>query len=223
MKDAPLLRGPLAIRVVVLFAGLVIVAVAIVCMLESALGLPPWDVLHQGISEHTPLSLGTAAIVVGLLIVAVSWIAGVPPGFGTIANAIVIGAAIDILVAIPWVDSLSGTSLAVRIGLVAAGILLFGVGSAFYIGAGLGAGPRDSMMLVLTRRTGWRIGIVRAAIEITVLIAGLLLGGTAGIGTLALALLVGPSVELSFWALVKLGLAEPGAKPAPEFGPLDVG
>jgi len=111
----------------------------------------------------------------------------------------------------------------VRIGLVAAGILLFGVGSAFYIGAGLGAGPRDSMMLVLTRRTGWRIGIVRAAIEIAVLIAGLLLGGTAGIGTLALALLVGPSVELSFWALVKLGLAAPGAKPAPEFGPLDVG
>ena len=147
------------------------------------------------------------------MIVAVSWFAGVPPGFGTFANAIVIGAAIDILVAIPWVDSLSGTSLAVRIGLVAAGILLFGVGSAFYIGAGLGAGPRDSMMLVLTRRTGWRIGIVRAAIEITVLIAGLLLGGTAGIGTLALALLVGPSVELSFWALVKLGLAEPARSP----------
>ena len=84
-------------------------------------------------------------------------------------------------VAIPAVDSLSDASLAVRIGLVAAGILLFGVGSAFYIGAGMGAGPRDSMMLVLTRKSGWRIGIVRGAIEITVLIAGLLLGGTAGI------------------------------------------
>jgi uncharacterized membrane protein YczE len=223
MKDAPLLRGAFPARLIALFAGLVIVAVAIVFMLESGLGLPPWDVLHQGISEHTPLSLGTAAIVVGLVIVAVSWIAGVPPGFGTIANAVVIGAAIDILVAIPAVDALSETSLPVRIGLVAAGILLFGVGSAFYIGAGLGAGPRDSMMLVLTRRTGWRIGIVRAAIEITVLIAGLLLGGTAGIGTLALALLVGPSVELAFWSLVKLRLASPGAQQASEFGPLDVG
>jgi uncharacterized membrane protein YczE len=79
------------------------------------------------------------------------------------------------------------------------------------------------MMLVLTRRTGWRIGVVRAAIEITVLIAGLLLGGVAGIGTLALALLVGPSVELAFWALVKLGMATPGVQPSETFGPLDVG
>ena len=157
MKDAPLLRGPLAIRVVLLFIGLVIVAVAIVCMLESELGLPPWDVLHQGISEHTPLSLGNAAIVVGLVIVAVSWIAGVPPGFGTIANAIVIGAAIDILVAIPWVDSLSGTSLPVRIGLVAAGNLLFGVDRPSTSGQAW-ARARGLMMLVLTRRTGWRIG-----------------------------------------------------------------
>ena len=96
-----------------------------------------------------------------------------------------------------------------------------GVGSACYIGAGMGAGPRDSFMLALTRRTGWRIGLVRGSIEVAVLLAGLALGGVAGIGTLALALLVGPSVELSFWLLLRLGFADPGTH-APDFGPLEV-
>lgn len=223
MKDAPLLRGALSLRVVALFVGLVLIAVAIVCMLESGFGLPPWDVFHMGIAEHTPLSLGTASVVVGLVIVVVAWIAGAPPGFGTVANAVVIGLTINALVSSRVVNALSDTSLPVRVGLVAAGVLLFGVGSAFYIGAGLGAGPRDSLMMALTRRTGRRIGLVRGAMEIAALIAGLLLGGVAGLGTLALALLVGPSVELSFWLLLKVGLAAPGPRHAPEFGPLDVG
>ncbi len=223
MKDAPLLNGRLPARMVALFVGLVLIAVAVVCMLESELGLPPWDVFHMGIAEHTALSLGTASVVVGLAIVAIAWIAGTPPGFGTIANALVIGLSIDVLVAIPSVDGLSETALPVRVLLVAAGVLLFGVGSALYIGAGLGAGPRDSLMMALTRRTGQRIGLVRGAMEITVLVAGLLLGGVAGLGTLALALLVGPSVELAFWILLKLRLASPGPRHAPEFGPLDVG
>ena len=221
MKDAPLLRGSLLLRLVALFVGLVLIAVAIVAMLESELGVPPWDVLHMGIAEHTPLTLGTAAVVVGLVIVAIAWIGGAPPGFGTIANAVVIGLAIDVFSAIGWVEQLSDASLGVRVGLVALGVWLFGVGSALYIGAGMGAGPRDSFMLALTRRTGWRIGIVRGSIEVTVLVVGLLLGGLAGIGTLALALLVGPSVELSFWLLLRLDLADPGLH-APEFGPLDV-
>jgi uncharacterized protein len=223
LKDAPLLRGGVPLRVGSLFAGLVVVAVAIVSMLESELGLPPWDVFHLGVSEHTPLSLGTASVLVGLVLLGVAWLAGAPPGFATVANAVVIGLTIDVLTALPAVDALSGSPLLARIGLVAAGVLLFGAGSALYIGAGFGAGPRDSMMLALTRRTGWRIGVVRAGIEVTVLVAGLLLGGIAGIGTLALALLVGPSVELSFWVLIRLRLAAPGPRHAPEFGPLDVG
>lgn len=223
MKDAPLLRGSLPARVVALFVGLVAIALAVVCMLESELGLPPWDVFHMGISEHTPLSLGTASVVVGLVIVVIAWIAGAPPGFGTIANAVVIGFSIDVLVAIPAIDGLSASSLPVRMALVAAGVLLFGIGSALYIGAGLGAGPRDSLMMALTRKTGQRIGLVRGAMEITVLVAGLLLGGVAGVGTLALALLVGPSVEIAFWTLLRLRLASPGPRHAPEFGPLDVG
>ena len=182
VKDAPLLTGTLPTRLVALFSGLVAIAIAIVFMLESELGLPPWDVFHMGISEHTPLSLGTASIVVGLAILVVAWIAGAPPGFGTFANAIVIGLTIDLLVRLPAVDALSAASLPVRM-----------------------------LMVVL------------GAIEIAVLIAGLLLGGVAGIGTIALALLVGPSLELAFWLLMRLGMASPGPRHAPEFGPLDVG
>ncbi len=221
MKDAPLLRGNLAVRLVALFGGLVLFGLAIVFMLESGLGLPPWDVLHYGIAEHTPLPLGTVSILVGLIIVAITWLLGTPPGFGTLANAVVIGASIDVLRSFDAIEALSEADQAIRIGLLAAGILLFGVGSALYIGAGMGAGPRDSLMMVLARRTGRRIGLVRGAMEITVLLAGLALGGIAGIGTLALAFLVGPVVELAFWTVVKLGLARPGVHDALEFGPLD--
>jgi uncharacterized membrane protein YczE len=221
VRDAPLLRGGLAIRLVALFVGLLLFGLAIVFMLESALGLPPWDVLHFGIAKHTPLSLGVSGIAVGLVLVVFTWIEGTPPGFGTIANTIVIGVTIDVLRSFDAIDRLSGSALEVRISLLTAGVLLFGVGSALYIGAGMGAGPRDSLMMVLSRRTGQRIGLVRGAMEITVLLSGLALGGIAGIGTLTLALLVGPVVELAFWSLVKLGLATPGSRDAIEFGPLD--
>jgi uncharacterized membrane protein YczE len=221
MKDAPRIRGGLATRSVALFGGLLLFGFAIVLMLESRLGLPPWDVLHYGISLHTPLSLGAAGIVVGLVLVVFTWIEGTAPGFGTIANAIVIGLSIDVLRSFDAVDALSGSSLVTRIALLVTGIVLFGVGSAFYLGAGMGAGPRDSLMMVLSRRTGKRIGLVRGAMEITVLLSGLALGGIAGIGTLALALLIGPVVELAFWSLVRLGLAAPGGRDTVEFGPLD--
>ncbi len=217
-----MLRGSLPFRVVALLFGLILFSAAIVAMLESGLGLPPWDVLHQGIAEHSPLTLGTAGIVAGVVILVVAWAIGVPPGFGTVANTIVIGVGIDVLAALEPVRALSEAGLPARIGLVGAGIALFGVGSAFYIGAGLGAGPRDSLMLAITRRTGRRIGVVRAGIEISVLVVGIVLGGTAGLGTLALALLVGPCVEGCFWLVQRVGLAEAVPSPIPEFGPLDV-
>jgi uncharacterized membrane protein YczE len=221
MKDAPLLRGNLTVRLVALFGGLPLFSLAIVLMLESKLGLPPWDVLHSGIAAHTPLTLGTVSILVGLVIVAVSWVAGTPPGVGTIANAVVIGVAINLLGSIEAIRDLSNSTLEVRVILLAIGILLFGAGSALYMGAGLGAGPRDALMLTLSRRTGVRIAIVRGVMEATVLLTGVLLGGDAGIGTIALAVLVGPVVELSFWLLLKLGLAAPRSLQEIEFGPLD--
>ena len=104
------------------------------------------------------------------------------------------------------VQELATWPLAPRIALVFLGLLCFGVGSAFYIGANLGAGPRDSLMLVGSRRTGLRIGAMRAMIEISVLLIGFLLGGTVGLGTLAFAALIGPSVEASFWLVTRLHL-----------------
>src|SRR3990170_2508678 len=208
MKEPPRLRGGLALRAPSLFLGLVLIAVAIVSLLESGLGLAPWDVFHLGVAEHSPLTIGTASIVVGLVVLCVSWGLGQPPGFGTVANAIVIGLVVDVLLSVGWIAELSERGLPLRAGLLAAGVALFGLGTACYIGAGLGAGPRDSLMLVLSRRTGVRIAVVRASIEITVLVTGWALGGTAGIGTLAVAFLLGPSVEGSFWLFVRLGLAE---------------
>jgi len=208
MKETPRLRGGLALRVPSLFLGLVLIAVAIVSLLESGLGLAPWDVFHLGVAEHSPLTIGTASVVVGLVVLFVSWGLGQPPGFGTVANAIVIGVVVDALLSVGWIAELSERGLPPRAGLLAAGVALFGLGTACYIGAGLGAGPRDSLMLVLSRRTGVRIAVVRASIEITVLVTGWALGGTAGIGTLAVAFLLGPSVEGSFWLFVRLGLAE---------------
>jgi uncharacterized membrane protein YczE len=208
MKDAPRLRGGLALRVLALFLGLFLIAVAIVCLLESRLGLAPWDVLHLGLARHSPLTIGTASVVVGLIVLFVAWAAGQPPGFGTVANAIAIGVFVDLLLSMGSVSRLSDGPLAERGLLLVAGVVVFGIGSAFYIGAGLGAGPRDSLMLVLSRRTGVRIAVVRACLEISALAVGFLLGGTVGVGTVLVALLLGPSVEGSFWLFRRVGLAD---------------
>jgi uncharacterized protein len=209
MKDAPRLKGGLALRVPSLFVGLAIMAAAIVSLYESGLGLAPWDVFHLGLAAHTPLTIGTASIVTGLAVLFLAWALGQPPGFGTVANAIVIGAVTDAFLALTWVSDLAEAGLAVRGGLLVLGVVLFGLGTACYIGAGLGAGPRDSLMLVLARRTGVRIAIVRSSLEIVAIAVGWALGGTFGIGTVAVALMLGPSVEGSFWLFVRLGLAEP--------------
>jgi uncharacterized membrane protein YczE len=212
VKAHPRIRGGFAIRLVSLVFGLFLFALAIVLTLESRLGLWPWDVLHQGIARHTPLSFGLANVVVGVAVLFVAWALGGKPGLGTLANATLIGLFIQGLTSIGGVSNLAHSSLGVRVCLLAAGIALAGPGSAFYIGADLGAGPRDTLMLVGARRTGRRIGLVRATIELGALVAGIVLGGTFGVGTVAYALSVGPVVEAGFWLLSRSRLAveEPG-------------
>jgi uncharacterized membrane protein YczE len=207
VKSAPVLRGGPVARAVWLVSGLFLCAVGIVCFLEARLGLPPWDVLHQGIANRTPLSFGAANEVVAVGVLALAWALGARVGIGTVANAALIGLFIIVLQPLHVVQELSGWPLGPRILLVGAGLVAFGLGSAFYIGASLGAGPRDSLMLVGSRRTGIRIGAMRAMIEIFVLVAGFLLGGTVGLGTLAFAALIGPAVEGSFWLVSRSRLA----------------
>ena len=208
MQAPPLVRGSRAARWGSLGFGLFLFAFGIVLLLESELGLSPWDVLNQGVSEHTSLSFGTANVVTAVIVLVIAWSLGARIGPGTVANAILIGVFVDALLAIDAVDALSESPLGVRIGFMVTGILIIGIGSGFYIGAGLGAGPRDSLMLVAARRTGVRIGITRAAIEAAVTVIGFALGGTVGIGTLAFAVGIGPAVELSFWLLERSPLAD---------------
>ena len=129
--------------------------------LESDLGLGPWDVLNQGLSERTPLSFGAANIVVALVVLVLAWSLGARIGPGTVANAVLIGVFVDLMLRLDFVERLSSQPLAARVALLVGGILLVGLGSGLYIGAALGAGPRDSLMLVGARRTGARLGIVR--------------------------------------------------------------
>jgi uncharacterized membrane protein YczE len=207
MHAAPVLRGGPVARSAWLVTGLFLCACGIVAFLESRLGLPPWDVLHQGIAKHTPLSFGLANVLVGVAVLFVAWRLGSRPGIGTVANAVLIGLFLVFVVPLSVVQHLAGWPLPARIALLAGGLVLFGIGSGLYIGAALGAGPRDSMMLVVGLRSGLRIGAARAALEGSVLVVGIALGGKVGIGTLVFALLIGPSVEASFWLVTRLGLA----------------
>lgn len=215
MHTPPRLRGGLTARLAALAAGLFLFAAGVVAFLESRLGLSPWDALHQGIARHTPLSFGTANIVVSVCVLLVAWALGARIGVGTVANAVLIGAFIELLTAVDAVDDLSGSPLGARIGLLAAGLVLVGIGSALYLGAYLGAGPRDSLMVVGGKRTGLRLGVVRAGLELSALAAGYALGGTVGVGTLVFALGVGPALEVGFWALRRSALGLPGAAGAP--------
>jgi uncharacterized membrane protein YczE len=176
-------------------------------MLESRLGLSPWDVLNQGIDDRTALSFGVANIAVGLAVLVLARWLGARIGFGTVANAVGVGLVIQALLTVGWLEQLAGWPLGARMLLLLGGIALIGVGSALYIGAAFGAGPRDSLMLVGAARTRRRVGLVRAALEATVLAAGWALGGTVGVGTLAFAILIGPSIELAFHLLHRSPLA----------------
>lgn len=157
-----------------------------------------WDVFHDGIRQVTPLSFGVATIVVGVLLVSVGTVLGVRPGPGTVANMVLIGVFVDLLLAAGVPQDLQAHGLAVRMVALGGGVVLVALGSALYIGAGLGSGPRDSLMLATSARTGLRVGLVRALIEMTVLVAGVLLGGSAGIGTVLFAFGIGPAVEAAF-------------------------
>ena len=215
MKHAhPVVRGGLAARVGSLLLGLFLFALGIVFILESKLGLSPWDVLNQGLARHTPLSFGMANVVVGLCVLLLAWALGGPPGIGTVANAVLVGTFIQGLTAIGALTRLAHEPLGIRAVLLAAGIGIIGLGSAFYIAADFGAGPRDTLMLVGARRAGRRIGIVRGTLELCALVVGVVLGGTFGVGTVVFALGIGPVIEASFWLLEHTPLADASPEPA---------
>jgi uncharacterized protein len=197
-----------------LFAGLWLFAAGVVLGLRSGLGVAPWDVLHDGIRQVTPLSFGTATVLVGVVLVAVALAAGIRPGPGTLANMLAIGVFADAMLATGVAGDLDARPLPLRLAAVAGGVGLVALGTALYIGAGLGSGPRDSLMLALSARTRVRVGVVRALIEGSVLVVGWLLGGAAGVGTVLYAFGIGPAVELAF----RLLRVQPPARREPRTG-----
>ncbi len=203
----PRLRGGTAARAAWLIGGLFVFAIGIICLYESRLGLSPWDVLNQGISKHSPLSFGTANIAAGCGVLGAAVLLGARIGPGTIANAILVGAFVDLLLRIHRVTRLADSSLAARVGLLVAGVAVMGAATAIYVGAGFGAGPRDSLMLALVRVSRWRVGLVRGSLEAAATAAGFVLGGTVGIGTVVFVLAIGPAVEGSFALLERSPLS----------------
>ena len=220
MHVPPRVRGGLVARWVALLVGLFLFALAIVCQLESGLGLSPWDVLHQGIAEHTPLSFGAANVVVGVVVMAVSWGLGATIGFATVANSVLVGTFVQALTAIGVVDGLADDPLGVRIALLVVAMPIYGIASGLYLGAWMGAGPRDSLMVVVGARTHQRLGVVRTCIELLALAAGFVLGGTVGIGTIVFAVSIGPALEAGFWLLRRSPFGAPSPLATPEPAPL---
>lgn len=174
-------------------------------MVAADLGLAPWEVLHQGISDRIGVPIGTVGICVGVLVL-LAWIPlGERPGIGTVLNVVVIGTTIDLTLL--WLETPS--SMVHRAVYLAVGLFLWGPGSGFYIGARLGPGPRDGLMTGLAARHG-RVGTIRFVIEATVLVAGILLGGTAGVGTLIFVIVIGPL--MTFW-LPRLDVGSEATRP----------
>lgn len=195
-------------RLLQLYLGLVAYGVSMVMMLQAQLGLMPWDVLHQGIALQGGWPMGRVAIVVGFLVL-LAWIPiRQKPGIGTVSNVIVIGLVFDAAMALVG-DALAGAALPSRVALLVGGIVLNALATAAYIGAHFGPGPRDGLMTGLARRTGWSVRLIRTVIEGSVLLAGFLLGGKLGLGTVAYAVVIGPLIQAMLPAF-----ARPAATPA---------
>jgi uncharacterized membrane protein YczE len=211
-------RAPAPVFIRLLF-GLALFGFGEAMLVASELGVSPWTVFAEGVSVNTPMSVGAATVATSGVVLLL-WI---PlrqlPGLGTIANAVVIGVAIDIALLVLPEDP----SVGVGIPLVVAGVAFVATGSGFYLTAALGPGPRDGLMTGLNRRAGVSLRAARAGIELTVLLIGFALGGTVGLGTVAFALAIGPGVQLAVrrlstprWErLVRFGRARAiGAEPA---------
>ncbi|KGJ72831.1 membrane protein [Cryobacterium roopkundense] len=196
-------------RITQLLIGLFLYGIGIALIVRGGIGVAPWDVLTQGIDNHTHLGFGLITILISGVVLLL-WIPiRQKPGAGTVLNAVLVGPSADVgLWLIP-----ADLDLWARIVLFAAGLLMVAVATGLYIGAHFGPGPRDGLMTGLHRRTGWKIWIVRTGIEVTVLGIGWALGGNVGIGTVLFALLIGPLCQrtIPFFSVTRPGVVAPVA------------
>nr|WP_202418869.1 hypothetical protein [Streptomyces sp. YIM 132580] len=198
-----------------LYAGLTLYGASSALLVRAELGLEPWGVLHQGLTELTGISIGVVSIIVGAIVLLL-WIPlRQRPGLGTVSNVFVVGLAMDGTLAL--VGDIDGYGL--RIPVMVLGIALNGVATGLYIAARFGPGPRDGLMTGLHRVTGRSIRLVRTAIEVAVVVTGFLLGGSLGAGTVLYALAIGPLTQLFLRVFGLPAPATPPVTPATPAGP----
>jgi uncharacterized membrane protein YczE len=192
MKEASGTKRRFGARFAQLIAGLVLFGISSALQVRSGLGLGPWDVLHQGLARRTGLAIGTWTILVGFAVLLL-WIPlRLRPGIGTLCNVVLIGLSVNATLAILPAQH----DVAVRWVFLVSAIVLCGIATGAYIGAALGPGPRDGLMVGIAGR-GHSVRVVRTIIELTVLLAGFLLGGTVGVGTVLFALCIGPIAHVT--------------------------
>ena len=182
------------LRLLKLFFGLVLFAIGIVMTLKANIGYSPWDVFHAGLSEVTGISFGLASIIVGATVLVIVILMKETFGLGAVVNIFVIGLIIDLIMHFIPVAPNFVWGLAMLV----AGLIVVAIGSYFYMSSGFGAGPRDSLMVALVRKTKKPVGVCRTVIDLTALIFGWLLGGMVGIGTIISAFGFGFCVQITF-------------------------
>ena len=179
----------------VIQAGFLLYGFALALIVRASLGTSTWLVLEIALADILGITIGTMTVIMGFVVLGFALLARERIGWGTLGNILSIG---------PWLNLFLGwistpeNNLGLRIGMFLLGVLVQGIATAVYIGVDAGAGPRDSLMLAVHRITGFSVRVARGSIEVIVVTIGWLLGGPAGWGTLAFALLIGPSVQWAF-------------------------
>ena len=194
-KGGTELKGK-GLTIIKLFAGLFLYAAGIVMTINANIGLAPWDVFHQGLSKTFGITIGQASIGIGIIIVIINSLFREKVGWGSLGNMLFIGVFVDLLMLNHIIPEFE--NLVLRVLMMFSGMFVIGVATYLYISVGLGAGPRDGLMVALTKRTGKSVRLVRNTIETVVVIIGYFLGGSVGVGTLVMALTIGVFVQLAF-------------------------
>ena len=186
----------LAIRLLFLSVGTFLTALGVVLTIKANIGYAPWEVFHVGLALTTKMSIGVATIVAGVVIVVIVTVCGEKIGFGTICSMVLTGVFIDLIIRLNIIPL--AANLTVGIVMLITGLFVVSAGTCFYMKSAFGAGPRDNLMVVLNKKTKLPVGICRSMVELSVTLAGWLLGGMVGIGTVISVIAIGVCIQITF-------------------------
>lgn len=193
------------LRLLWFYVGLAVVTTGFGMVIRPGVGAAPWDIFHLGVNRQTGLPLGVVMQLTGLVIILLNWSLKIKPGLGMVLNMLSVGPMVQVVLAVlPTPETLWGRWL-----MLAVGIFLAGFGTAFYVSADLGSGPRDGMMIGLTRKLGLPVAVIKNGMDITVALVGWLLGGPLGFGSILVALSLGPSVQLGMHLMERVARFHP--------------